>query len=202
MFAAALGYDELEIRRLEALSAVHPKVLEAFRRGKLTLRQVRMFARIADRKRQAELAETALDGYFQDYQLQQLVHRDRVTVETEALRLVGARRYAEAGGRVGAMTGRRLAAVVRRRPTTGCGECDEAYPQRLLPLDARSRPRRQRGCVMTSSRAGLPDLTTANARASAGASASGSEIGPSAHTPMLCASFAKSISGLVRTVPI
>ena len=100
--AAALGYGELEIKRLEALSAVHGKVLEAFRRGKLTLRQVRMFARLSDRKRQAELAETALAGYFQDYQLQQLVQGGRVSVDTDALKLVGLTRYAEAGGRISA----------------------------------------------------------------------------------------------------
>jgi ParB family chromosome partitioning protein len=100
--AAALGYSELEIKRLEALSAVHGKVLEAFRRGKLSLRQVRMFARLGDRRRQAELAETALAGYFQDYQLQQLVQGGRVTVDTDALRLVGLARYGEAGGRISA----------------------------------------------------------------------------------------------------
>ena len=98
--AAALGYDELEIKRLEALSAVHPKVLEAFRAAKLTLRQVRMFARLGDKGRQAELAESALDGYFPEYQLQQAVQKGRVTVETAALRLVGPARYAAAGGRV------------------------------------------------------------------------------------------------------
>jgi ParB family chromosome partitioning protein len=100
--AGALGYGVLEIKRLEALSAVHGKVLEAFRRGKLTLRQVRMFARLGDRKRQGELAETALAGDFQDYQLQQLVKGARVTVDTDALRLVGLARYGEAGGRISA----------------------------------------------------------------------------------------------------
>ena len=42
--AKALGYDPLEIKRLEALSAVHPVVLQALRAGKLTMKQVKMFA--------------------------------------------------------------------------------------------------------------------------------------------------------------
>ncbi|CAN7640922.1 chromosome partitioning protein ParB [Phenylobacterium sp. LjRoot219] len=98
--ARALGYDELEIRRLEKLATVHPNVLKAFRQGSLTLRQVRLFARLADRKAQGEIAETALGGYFHDYQLQQLVSQDKVDAQDARLVLVGLERYASAGGRV------------------------------------------------------------------------------------------------------
>jgi ParB family chromosome partitioning protein len=98
--AAALGYDELEIKRLEALSALHPDVLKAFRQGRLTLRQVRLFARLPDRKRQGELAQTALAGYFHDYQLQALVNGSRVTIEDPRFALAGLTRYGERGGRL------------------------------------------------------------------------------------------------------
>jgi ParB family chromosome partitioning protein len=98
--AAALGYAELEIKRLEALAAVHPNVLKALRAGKLTLKQVRLFARIGDKTQQAEIAQTALDGYFQDYQLKGLVTRGRVTVDDPSFTLVGMDRYVAAGGRV------------------------------------------------------------------------------------------------------
>jgi ParB family transcriptional regulator, chromosome partitioning protein len=98
--SAALGYAELEIKRLEALSAVHPTVLKALRQGRLTLKQVRLFARLPDKKQQAEIAQTALDGYFQDYQLRQVVEHDRVTVEDDRFTLVGMDRYIAAGGRV------------------------------------------------------------------------------------------------------
>jgi ParB family chromosome partitioning protein len=98
--AAALGYAELEIKRLEALAAVHPNVLKALRAGKLTLKQVRLFARIGNKKQQAEIAQTALDGYFQDYQLKGLVTRGRVTVDDPRFALVGLDRYVAAGGRV------------------------------------------------------------------------------------------------------
>ena len=98
--AAALGYAELEIKRLEALSAVHADVLKALRAGKLTLKQVRLFARIDDKKRQAEIAQTALDGYFQDYQLRHVVEGGRLTSEDPRFTLVGMDRYVAAGGRV------------------------------------------------------------------------------------------------------
>lgn len=96
----ALGYSELEIKRLEALSTVHATVLKALRQGKLTLKQVRLFARIEDKKRQAEIAQTALAGYFQDYQLRNVVVGGRLTVEDPRFTLVGMDRYLAAGGRV------------------------------------------------------------------------------------------------------
>ncbi|MBU2361595.1 MAG: chromosome partitioning protein ParB [Alphaproteobacteria bacterium] len=96
----ALGYSELEIKRLEALSAVHPSVLKALRQGKLTLKQARLFARIGDKTRQAEIAETALAGYFQDYHLRYVVEGGRLTVEDPRFILVGLERYVAAEGRV------------------------------------------------------------------------------------------------------
>lgn len=98
--AGALGYDELEIKRLEALAHVHGDVLKAYRKGNLTLKQVRLFARLPDRKAQGELAATALDGYFHEYQLQHALAADRVTREDDRFALVGLERYTAAGGRV------------------------------------------------------------------------------------------------------
>jgi len=98
--SAALGYAELEIKRLEALSAVHADVLKALRQGRLNLRQVRLLARLPDVARQGEIAQTALDGYFQDYQLRQAIEQNRATVEDDRFILVGMDRYAAAGGRV------------------------------------------------------------------------------------------------------
>ncbi len=96
----ALGYSELEIKRLDALSSVHANVLKALRLGKLTLKQARLFARIDDKERQAEIAETALAGYFQDYHLRQVAVAGRHTVEDPRFTLVGMDRYVAAGGRV------------------------------------------------------------------------------------------------------
>jgi ParB family chromosome partitioning protein len=96
----ALGYDELEIKRLDALSAVHPTVLKALRQGKLTLKQVRLFARLPDKKQQAEIAQTALNGMFHDYQLRAVIENGRTTVDDARFTLVGMDRYLAAGGRV------------------------------------------------------------------------------------------------------
>ncbi|MBV9511521.1 MAG: chromosome partitioning protein ParB [Caulobacteraceae bacterium] len=98
--ARSLGYAELEIKRLEALAAVHPTVLKALRLGKLTLKQVRLFARVPDKKQQAEIAETALAGYFQDYHLRHVVEGGRLTVDDPRFGLVGMERYVAAGGQV------------------------------------------------------------------------------------------------------
>jgi ParB family chromosome partitioning protein len=98
--AKALGYGELEIRRLDALATVHPTVLQGLKQGRITLKQTRMFARLPDLAQQAEIAQTALDGYFQEYQLRNLIDRDRVPLEDDRLVLVGLERYAAAGGRV------------------------------------------------------------------------------------------------------
>jgi len=43
---------------------VHRTVRKALGQGRLTLKQVRLFAPLPDRKQQAEIAQTALDDYF------------------------------------------------------------------------------------------------------------------------------------------
>lgn len=98
--ARSLGYAELEIKRLEALAAVEPLVLTALRQGKLTLKQVRLFARLPDKAQQKEIAQTALDGYFHDYQLRAVVENGRATIDDERFALVGRERYVAAGGRM------------------------------------------------------------------------------------------------------
>jgi ParB family transcriptional regulator, chromosome partitioning protein len=98
--AKALGYPEIDIKRLEALAGVHPKVLEALREGHLTLKQVRLFARLKDKAQQAEIAEEAMEGYFEDYHLRQLVDEHRGSTKDDRFVLVGMDRYLAAGGRV------------------------------------------------------------------------------------------------------
>ncbi|PIB89955.1 ParB N-terminal domain-containing protein [Caulobacter sp. FWC2] len=98
--AASLGYSELEIKRLEALAGVHPTVLAALRQGRLTLKQVRAFTRIADKTQQEQLAQAALDGHFQEYQLRKVLDEDELTARDPRFALVGAGRYSAAGGRL------------------------------------------------------------------------------------------------------
>jgi ParB family chromosome partitioning protein len=98
--AGALGYDELEIRRLSALAGLHPKALKALRQGRINLKHARQLARIPDQKEQGDIAQTALDGHFQDYQLSNRVERTRTDVNDARFALVGMARYTAAGGRV------------------------------------------------------------------------------------------------------
>lgn len=97
--AKALGYQDLEIKRLQALAGVHDRVLEALRAGKMTLKQVRLCVRLEDRALQAEMAEEALEGRLHDYRLQQAVTGEQVTVDDPRFVLVGSG-YSAAGGRL------------------------------------------------------------------------------------------------------
>jgi ParB family chromosome partitioning protein len=98
--AAALGHAELETKRLEALAAVHANVLKALRQGRLTLKQVRLLARLADKTQQAEIAKSALDGHFQNDPLRRVVEGGSSSVADDCFTLVDMDRYIAAGGRV------------------------------------------------------------------------------------------------------
>ena len=99
--AKALAYDETEIRRLMALSDLHPKALEALRQDRIDLQVARLLARIPDRSAQRELAEQALMGYGAiGYAVRQQLNTARVDVSDTRLKLVGVDRYVAAGGRV------------------------------------------------------------------------------------------------------
>lgn len=98
--ARALGYAEIEVKRLAALSALPDVALQALRLGRLTLRQARLLARLADPGEQAELARTALDGHgFPDWRVTEKLDAVHVTARDPRCALVGPDRYAEAGGR-------------------------------------------------------------------------------------------------------
>lgn len=98
--AKALGYGELEIKRLAALSALPSAALEALKAGRLTLRQARLLARLPDAADQADLAQAALDGYgFQDWRVTERLDAQQVTDRDPRCLLVGPSAYAAAGGR-------------------------------------------------------------------------------------------------------
>lgn len=99
--AGALGYGEVEIRRLAALSSLPPKALEALRAGKCTLRQAKLLARLPDPAAQTEIAEAALNGFgFQEWRVTERLDAGSITVRDRRYALVGEARYAEAGGRI------------------------------------------------------------------------------------------------------
>ena len=98
--ARALGYAEIEIKRLAALSGLPPAALVALKAGKMTLKQVRLLARLPDKVEQADLAEMALDGHgFQDWRVLERLDDAQVTLRDRRCALVDPEAYAKAGGR-------------------------------------------------------------------------------------------------------
>jgi ParB family chromosome partitioning protein len=99
--AGALGYGEIEVRRLAALAELHPKALEALKAGRCSLRQAKLLARLPDRAVQGEIAEAALGGFgFQEWRVTERLDAGQVTVHDRRFAFVGRDRYAAAGGRV------------------------------------------------------------------------------------------------------
>lgn len=98
--ARALGYAEIEIRRLAALSGLPPEAIAALRAGRLTLKQVRLLARLADRAEQSALAQAALDGHgFAEWRIIERLGETRVTTRDRRCGLVDPEAYGAAGGR-------------------------------------------------------------------------------------------------------
>lgn len=98
--ARALGHAEIDVKRMAALAALPDVALEALRRGRLNLRQARLLARLPDREEQAELAQMTLDGHgFPDWRVTERLDRHHVNARDPRFALVGAERYAAAGGR-------------------------------------------------------------------------------------------------------
>lgn len=100
VIAGALGYAEVDVRRLAALSALPAKALSALRQGRLNLRQAKLLARLPDKAAQTELAEAALTGHgFPEWRVNELLDEGGITARDRRFPLVGAQAYAKAGGR-------------------------------------------------------------------------------------------------------
>lgn len=101
VIAAALGYAEVDVRRLAALAALAPKALQALRQGRINLRQAKLLARLPDKGTQAELAEVALKGHgFPEWRVDEMLDEGSLTIRDRRCPLVGAEAYAAAGGRI------------------------------------------------------------------------------------------------------
>lgn len=96
----ALGYAEIEIKRLAVLSALPSAALVALKSGKMSLKQMRLLARLPDKTEQEEIAEAVLDGHgFQDWRVIERLDDARVTIRDRRCALVAPEAYAQAGGR-------------------------------------------------------------------------------------------------------
>lgn len=99
--AKALGYAELDVKRLAALSALPVAALDALRAGRLTLRQAKLLARLPDPAEQAELAQLALEGHgFQDWRITEKLDAQQVSAKDPRCHLVSLSDYTAAGGRI------------------------------------------------------------------------------------------------------
>ena len=99
--ARALGYAEIDIRRLAALAGLPPVALEALKTGRITLKNARALTRLASRKEQVDIAEQALAGYgFQEWRITDRQPSGRVTIRDRRCALVSPDQYAAAGGRI------------------------------------------------------------------------------------------------------
>jgi ParB family chromosome partitioning protein len=98
--ARALGYAEIEIKRLAALADLPQAALNALRLGRLTLKQARLLARLPDKAERKALAEAALDGQgFAEWRVIERLDDARVTARDRRCALVDAATYGDAGGR-------------------------------------------------------------------------------------------------------
>ena len=98
--AKALGYAEIEVKRLAALADLPQAALAAMKAGRLTLKQARLLVRLPDRAEREALAEAARDGQgFQDWRILERLDDGRVTSRDRRCILVDAEAYGAAGGR-------------------------------------------------------------------------------------------------------
>ena len=101
VIARALGYAEIDIKRLAALAGLPPVVLEALKTGRITLKNARALTRLSNRKEQVDIAEQALAGYgFQEWRINERLPSGRVTIRDRRCALVSPEQYAAAGGRI------------------------------------------------------------------------------------------------------
>ena len=97
--AAALGYPELEVKRLQRLAGLPRSALEALRRGRINLRTARLLAQVTDADTLATFTQQAMAGYLNDYTVAGHL-RGRPGLDNPCFDLVGVERYRERGGRI------------------------------------------------------------------------------------------------------
>lgn len=99
--AAALGYAEIEVKRLQRLAGLPKPALEALKAGRITLRTAKLLARVSDPEVLSRFAQTAAAGHLYEYGLVQHLN-GRPGLDDPMFDLIGAERYRAAGGRIDA----------------------------------------------------------------------------------------------------
>ena len=97
--AVALGYPELEVKRLQRLAGFPTAALEALRRGRINLRTAKLLAQVTDTGTLTTFIQQATAGYLNDYAVANHL-RGRPGLDDPCFDLVGGERNRERGGRV------------------------------------------------------------------------------------------------------
>ena len=99
--AAALGYAEIEVKRLQRLADLPKSMIAALKSGRTNLRTVKLLARVSDPEVMKIFAENAAAGCLSEYAVSQHL-RGRPGLDDPMFDLIGVDRYRAAGGRIDA----------------------------------------------------------------------------------------------------
>lgn len=99
--AAALGYAEIEVKRLQCLAGLPTPALEALRAGRISLRTAKLLARVSDPEVLKRFADNAAAGYLYEHSITQHLN-GRPGLDDPMFDLIGIDRYRAAGGRIDA----------------------------------------------------------------------------------------------------
>ncbi len=97
--ALALGYTELEVRRLQRLAGLPQAALAALKAGRITLRTAKLLARVTDQEALERFTEQAAAGYLYEHSLAHHLE-GRPRLDDPLFDLIGVERYRAAGGRI------------------------------------------------------------------------------------------------------
>lgn len=93
------GKPVIEIKRVLALSAIHPKIKEACRSGKLSVTDLEAFTLTTDQARQLEVfTSLSKDGRIWGHYIKAALTDTNVRSDTDKARIVGLKAYQAAGG--------------------------------------------------------------------------------------------------------
>lgn len=99
--ASALGYAEIEVKRLQCLAGLPKPALDALRAGRITLRTAKLLARVTDPEVLKQFAANAAAGYLYEHSVTHHLN-GRPGLDDPLFDLIGVERYRAAGGRIDA----------------------------------------------------------------------------------------------------
>ena len=99
--SAALGYPEIEVKRLQRMAGLPKPALDALKSGRITLRTAKLLARVTDPEVLKQFAQNAASGYLYEHSITHHLN-GRPGLDDPMFDLIGVERYRAAGGRIDA----------------------------------------------------------------------------------------------------